>query len=244
MTTPQTALEGLIGQAMSAVTPLMQQVYDDLNSSANQFLYVDDGNLLFAASVTLHLKSAEVFQLVQAHGIQAVADAFTARFGRPIIEGQQITDFADPGTCWGAFWTWSQQLWSTIESGVLSGNPHLVADQVFDHNKGYNRAINFAADAAMPDDVAAALAPPLASSFTTPAPTPTDGSACGLWLYQGLDTAGLLQSGATVSWTDFDTIARANWATIATALGDASLDPATVLTNDMKDALDGMSIVS
>jgi hypothetical protein len=236
-------LEALINSAMGSLTPLMTQVYSELDTN-NKVQYKDDALLLFTTSVVLHLKAAEVASLITTHGIQNVANAFYNRFGRPMIETEQLSSYQDPIAAWNGFWNWTQSLWSTIDSStVLTGNVSYLAIEVFDHNKGYNRACNFAANATMPPDVAAAVATPLASCFDTPAPAADDPKNCGLWIYQAFNKALLIPAGQAVDWATFQNLAQANWTVIASALGTTQ-GVADVVNDAMKDALDDMSMLS
>lgn len=239
-------LQRLLAEAYGELTPLMGQVNDLLQNSGRsaEFVHQDAGQQLFAASVVLRFRPQQIGQLIIDHGIDAVAEAFRQQFGRPIIESEQIQQYADPSGAgsWAAFYEWTQLLWNTVErEPAFTGNVDHLVGEVFNHDKGYNRAVNFAQAPAV---AAIVEAPSLASALEVPAPAPNDAGECGMWIYRGLEKARLVATGQAISWTDFDTAARANWSIIAAALGDATLDPAAVLTDDMKDELTSYSVLS
>jgi hypothetical protein len=238
-------LDALVDTAYGSLTPQMTSVHQVLTDSSRSgdFVHQEAGKNLFDASMVLHFEPTGVAQLVVDDGIEAVAEAFRAKFARPIIESQQVAEFTDPSATgsWGAFCEWAQALWHTIEQqSVYDTDIDRLVGDVFDHDKGYNRAINFAQ---APTLAALMDAPPLAGSFEGRADV-ADPSACGLWLYMGMSKAGLISSDGSVAWTDFVTAAESEWAVVATALGDGTLTPADVLTDQMKDALDAMSLVA
>lgn len=241
MTTPA-ALDALVSDALSSLDARMTAVRDVLEdtSRSEEFVHQEAGLHLFAASVVLHLKPQEVAQLIAGHGLTAVAEAFQARFERPIIESEQLAAFTDVlNASWAAFWNWSQALWSTVEQQAVYQNDidRLVHD-VFNHDKGYNRAINFAQTPA----AQAIMGPPTLSETTGrhPAPNPTATTECALWLYQCLHEAELITQAPT--WQEFTDAVTTNWSDLNAKLGYQG--DAAQLLPPMRSALDDMSLLS
>jgi hypothetical protein len=236
-------LDALVSSAFTSLTPRMGAVHQVLVDSNRRrdFVHHEAGTHLFAASVVLHNETAAVAQLILDAGIQAVAGAFRERFGRPIIENQQLGAFTNPSPAgsWAAFRDWAQVLWQTIErEAAYTNNLNRLVGDVFDHDKGYNRAIGMAQAPA----AAALVTTPLAAFLGHPK-DPLDVPAFGLWLYEGLAGAGLISSTGAVAWAHFVVVAERHWAVIASAAGDSTLRSNTMLTGAMKDALVDMSLV-
>ncbi|BFU46609.1 hypothetical protein [Krasilnikovia sp. MM14-A1004] len=230
---PTAAVQALADEAMGAATQLMQDVAHELDSGT--YVYGADGLQLLRASATLHLRTEAVGSLIVDHGIQAVAEAFRQVFGRPIIEQEQLQAYANwSDDVWGTFHAWATMLWTLIESdATLTGNVPRLTSVVFDHEKGYNRAINFTNTPVASDlnAVVQAAEPPGHSDEER-----------GLWIFERLRLAQLIQGDGTDTWDSFRQVAEQNWAVLSSRLGNGlSLDDA--LSDAVRTDLEGLSLL-
>ena len=212
-------LAALIPTAMADASALMTSVNDVLATDPRRFVNSVAGLHLLRASVLLHTRTAEIGDLIDQHGVDAVADAFIRQFERPIIETAQRAAFTDLGTEAGrtAFTNWAHQLWDTIEhQPQLAENPDALADRVFHHDKGYNRATNFA-QAVM---LEALLPPPTVREAVAQRDRPgSDPSDQAMWLFQVLADAKLVPADSIVSPDQFSAAVTGNRAELGTGLG-------------------------
>jgi hypothetical protein len=209
-------LAGLVMTAMEDASPLMRSVNDVLAADPRRFVNSVAGLHLLRASVVLHTRSAEVAGLIERHGVDAVADAFIRQFERPIIETAQREAFADLSTdaARGAFANWAHQLWDTIENQPqLAEDPDALADHVFHHDKGYNRATNFAQQVAL---AAIMGTPPLSDAISR---RPVQGGDHAAWVYQVFSDAGLIAADGTDTATRFTELVSHHRADLEPALG-------------------------
>lgn len=203
MTLPQgpsshEALEELTISAMAEATPLMNAVRAVLKSDPRTYVNAEAGVALLNASTVLHLKTAEVATLIDRHGVGEVAVAFNDLFGRPMIEEDQITAFAEVATDagWAAFSAWARMLWTVIEhQPAFTGDVETLTHQVFHHEKGYNRAINFASEPALRTLVAS---PPLLDVIHQEGPPGEKTSDRALWLFRVLVRAELISGNVAI----------------------------------------------
>ncbi len=224
-------LSGLATSAMADASPLMRSVESVLSSDPRKYVQSEAGLHLLRASVVLHTRTDEVARLIAEHGVDHVADAFIRQFERPIIETAQRELFADLDTA--AFGSWAHQLWDTIgNTPSLAENPELLAAEIFNHDKGYNRATNFAQQAALADIVGP---PPLAEVIADrPAPD-NDTSAQAMWLYQVFTDAGLLAADGTDTASGFTELARQHRAALEPGLGPLSEQRIAALRQELVD---------
>ncbi|WP_434444123.1 toxin glutamine deamidase domain-containing protein [Lentzea sp. E54] len=205
-----TELAVLTADAMMNATSLVKDVETALNSDvegagSKQYVHSDAGTKLLHASVVLHTRTDEIAAMMRRHGVETVARAFNDKFERPIIENAQLEEFdlsTDAGNT--AFHGWARQLWSTVENQPqFTENAAELADKVFNHDKGYNRAINFA-QAPMLD---ALIAPPTVSEAIEHRGRPgSDTSAQALWLFDVLKDAKLIPPDTAVDPEQFTAV--------------------------------------
>ncbi|MGW4208927.1 hypothetical protein ACWEIJ_13145, partial [Lentzea sp. NPDC004789] len=212
-------LTALTAAAMEDAPALMRSVHDVLASDPRRFVNSVAGLNLLRASAVLHTRTAEIGDLIDRHGVDHVADAFIRQFERPIIEAAQREAFADLGTETGraAFGNWAHQLWDTIENQrQFTDDPDALADQVFHHDKGYNRATNIAQQAAL---AAIMGPPPLADAISRRPVQGDDASDHAAWVYQVFSDAGLIAADGTDTANRFTELVRQNRADLETRLG-------------------------
>ncbi|MFC3897248.1 glycosyltransferase [Lentzea rhizosphaerae] len=228
-------LKALTADAMLNASPLAQQVETELRSNPGTYLDHEAGLDLLRASVVLDTKTDDIATLIQRHGVEAVARAFNAEFGRPIIETAQLQQFGDLSTPESrtAFDGWAHQLWDTIgNTPSYQDNPGKLADDVFNHEKGYNRGTNFAQETALTDLTGA---PSLQTTITdNPHPGP-DVTNQAFWVHKVLSDAQVLPAGS-VSPDRFTQAVTDNRTVLGDALG-VELDDVKVteLTTTLQD---------
>jgi hypothetical protein len=212
-------LSALTTTAMEGATPLMQSVASTLRSDPHKFVHSAAGVHLLHASVVLHTRTDEIAGLISEHGVDAVADAFIRQYERPIIETAQREAFADLGTDAGraAFANWAHQLWSTIENQPqFTENPDLLVDEIFNHDKGYNRATNIAQTAALAGIMGP---PPLAEAVSQRTVPGTDALSQATWVYQVFSDAGLIAADGTDTADRFTELVQSHRADLESQLG-------------------------
>ncbi|RAS70501.1 hypothetical protein C8D87_101801 [Lentzea atacamensis] len=233
-------LSELVTTAMEDASPLMRSVHDVLASDPRRFVNSAAALHLLRASVVLHTRTAEVGDLIDRHGADAVADAFIRQFERPIIETAQREAFADLSTepARNAFTTWAHQLWDTIENQPqLAADPDALADHVFHHDKGYNRATNFAQARILETLIPP---PPLAEAVAGRGRPDNDPSAQAMWLFQVLADAKLIPADASVSPEQFTAAVNDNRAELAAGIGVELTDR---LTAELREELQSYGMV-
>ncbi|ANZ39951.1 hypothetical protein BBK82_31820 [Lentzea guizhouensis] len=194
-----TQLAALTTDAMANATPLMREVEAALRDNPGRFVHAQAGTHLLHASVVLHTRGNEIAALVDQHGLEAVTKAFNQRFERPVIETEQIESFATGGR--PAFTSWSQNLWATIENlPADKRTPDHVAAEFFNHDKGYNRATNFAQKEA---EKAVLGSPELAQGVAEHPYTGSTTADQAAWVFQRLDEADVLRGDGTDTATEF-----------------------------------------
>jgi hypothetical protein len=197
-TETDTQLVALTDDAMATATPLMRDVEAILKSDDRKYVHHEAGLHLLRASVVLHTRSAEIAGLIEQHGLDEVTRSFNKEFKRPIIEAEQLQAFAENP---GKFGDWSHQLWDAINStDGLKADPQRVADVIFNHDKGYNRAFNFAQTVAVEGLVDA---PTLDQAMAKFGDHGTETPAQAMWLFQVLGEAQLIPTESAVSTAQF-----------------------------------------
>jgi hypothetical protein len=193
----------LTTDAMQNADQKVKDVESALQNNPDRFVYNEAGLDLLRSSVVLDTRTPEIAALIEQHGAQNVAEAFRQQFNRPIIEGSQIEAFNDPKNGQQNFTNWAHQLWGTVDNTPKYQNdPDALASDIFDHEKGYNRATNFAQEAAFqamvnPDG------PTLSDAVQTkPAPAP-DNLSQGSWVLEVLGDANLVTPGHGVDANTF-----------------------------------------
>ncbi len=220
---PGTALDDqlavLTADAMESASPLMRSVEEEFRSNPRKYLDAEAGLHLLRASVVLDTRTDEIAGMIEQHGVEAVARAFNARFERPIIESAQVQAFTDLAGPEGraAFGVWAHGLWETIgNTPQLAEHPDVLAGEIFNHEKGFNRATNFAQEVAL---AAIMGAPPLAEVVANHPGPDSDVSAQAMWLFQVLAEAQLVPSDAMVSPEQFTAAVTGNRAELEAGLG-------------------------
>lgn len=229
------------------MNPRMQEVWDYLSNPPRELLYREQGCQLFEVSLILHLRPVEVAALIRDFGIHAVADAFRRKFNRKFIEDDEIEQFekAYEDPAWGSFYRWTQMLWLTIEEQSAFNDIKVLVSKVFDHNKGYNRAINHA----QAPGVEAILAPPPLSTTLGLPPQhseplqPSETLEVARWLYRGLKDARLIPADQAMPWDHFCDAVTSNWTDIRSALNFSTSGPDELLESVYRD-LDDLALVS
>jgi len=157
--------------------------------------------------------------MIRQHGVEAVARAFNTRFERPIIETEQLRSFAALDTPDGhsAFGNWAHQLWDTIDNTPrFTENAAALADEIFNHDKGYNRATNFAQTAAL----AGIMGPPPLAEAISQRPVPgADALSQATWVYQAFSDAGLIAADGTDTAARFTELVQQHRADLEPRLG-------------------------
>ena len=212
-------LANLTSDAMATASPMAKLVEMKLQSDPRKFVQSEAGLHLLHASVVLDTRADEIAAMIQQHGVGEVAKTFNQAFKRPIIETVQLEQFADlsdPGSR-AKFDDWAHQLWSTVNgSPDLNADPGKVADVVFNHDKGYNRAFNFAQDAALAGFMSA---PPLADVVgRRPAPE-ADTASQAAWVYQVFAEAGVVSADGSDRASQFAGLVDGNRAELESKLG-------------------------
>ncbi|HEX7306628.1 hypothetical protein [Lentzea sp.] len=232
-------LQALAADAMQNAPQLARNVEAELIRPG---AYLDHraGRELLQLSVMLDTRTDEVAALIERHGVQAVADALNAQFSRPVIEREQFAAFGDFTTPEhrAAFDDWAHRMWATIGSTpTFANNPALLTDKVFDHEKGYNRATNFAQDQARLDMIGA---PPLEETIADNPLTGSDVASQAEWTLRMLTTSEVLPENTVVSAEEFTRAAADNRAALQTGLG-VELTDAKIA--ELKAALQALYVV-
>ncbi|KJK48276.1 hypothetical protein UK23_17465 [Lentzea aerocolonigenes] len=197
--------------AMENASPLMKSVESTLRSNPRKYLHHEAGLHLLQASVVLHTRTPDVVDLVDQHGLDAVARAFNEQFERPVIETEQLRAFG--GGDRAAFGNWAHQLWDTIGNTPRLQDPEELAGEIFNHDKGYNRATNFAQQVALAD----VMGPPSLSDAISQRPVQGDDPAA--WVYQVFSDAGLIAADGTDTATRFTELVEQHRAELEPGLG-------------------------
>ncbi|NKE57034.1 hypothetical protein FXN61_09365 [Lentzea sp. PSKA42] len=206
-------LSALTDYAMENATPQMKAVEAALKSDPQKYVHHEAGLHLLRASVVLHTRSEDVAGLMFFYGLDEVTKAFNKEFERPIIETEQLEAFVQEGGG-EKFDSWAHQLWSTVDNTPsYQANPDKLAMDVFNHDKGYNRAFNLAQQTALTDLVGA---PALDDAIATTPVYGTDASSQAFWVQKVLGDAKILPD-SSVSAEQFTKAVTDN----KTALGDA-----------------------
>ena len=175
------------------------------------YVHHEAGHALLRASAVLRLRTDAVIGLIERYGIEEVAEGFRRAFDRPVIESEQVQRFQDIQATRGAFEEWAHRLWAVIDNapeGLFDDEAGI--EQVFNHDKGYNRAANFAENRAM----AAFVAP---SSLFETLGRHLSGKDPYTALYDAMTESKLIDQMPTRQAVR-DAVA-ANWAVIAERLG-------------------------
>ncbi|WP_167978804.1 hypothetical protein, partial [Lentzea indica] len=228
----------LVTAAMEDASPLMKSVNSVLTSNPQKYLHHESGLHLLRASVVLDTRTDEIADLISRHGVDHVADAFVRQFERPIIETAQREAFTDTEAGRAAFGAWAHQLWDTINNTPqLAQDPELLAGEIFNHDKGYNRATNFAQQAALASIMGP---PPLAETVANRARPDEDTSARAMWLFQVLADAKLIPADASVSPEQFTAAINDNRAELEAGIGVELTDR---LTAELREELQSYGMV-
>ncbi|HEX8869592.1 MAG TPA: hypothetical protein VF821_28275, partial [Lentzea sp.] len=237
---PPTELDNQLGELVTDVRenapPQAQQVAAELQNKG-QYLQHEEANHLLDASLVLHTKTDDVAAMIEQHGIESVAKAFNKQFDRPIIENAQIEQFAnitDPNVR-QQFDNWAHGLWDTVgNTPEYQSDPGKLAEDIFNHDKGYNRASNFAQQAAYESMVGPTVTP-LTDSVQKPPPAGADVGTKANWTLEALGKAGIVQTGAMVPQSEFTAAINDNKAVLETALGPLDKNSIKALGNELAD---------
>ncbi|MET8762365.1 hypothetical protein [Lentzea sp. NPDC004782] len=212
-------LADLTSDAMATASPMAKLVEMKLQSDPRKFVQSEAGLHLLHASVVLDTRTDEIAAMIQEHGVGEVARTFNKAFERPIIETvqlEQFNDLSDPANR-ARFGEWAHQLWSTVNGADgLNADPDKVAEVVFNHDKGYNRAFNFAQEAALADIMGA---PSLADVVSAKEAPDTDTSSQAAWVYQVFSAAGIIAADGSDRASQFAGLVEGNRAELESKLG-------------------------
>ena len=213
-------LAALTADAMENASPLMRQVETALRCQPGHLRPRRGGAHLLHASVVLDTRANEIAGMIDQHGLEAVARAFNNRFERPIIEQAQLQAFQGPDGP-ANFQAWAHGLWDAI--GNLPEFGDAQVEQIFNHDKGYNRANNFAREAAL----AAVMGnPALEDAIARPDVAGRRHREPVGWVFQVLSDAGIIDGDGSDAASRFDAAVRENRDDLARHLGGAAQRPA------------------
>ncbi len=227
-------LAALTTDAMANATPQMQRVADVLASDPRLYLHATSGTRLLEASVVLHTRTDEIAALFDQHGLEPVARAFNNQFERPVIEREQLQSFQGPDGP-ANFQAWAHGLWDTI--GNLPDFTDAHVEEIFNHDKGFNRANNFAQQAGL----AAVMGnPALDDAMRDVTLRGTDTPSQAAWVFQVLSNAGLIDGDGSDRASQFDAVVQQNRADLAQYLGGQLSDQQI---SDMRQGLVDMYLL-
>ncbi|MGW4210665.1 glycosyltransferase [Lentzea sp. NPDC004789] len=228
-------LADLTSDAMTTASPMAKLVEMKLQSDPRKFVQSEAGLHLLHASVVLDTRTDEIAAMIRQHGIGEVAKTFNKAFERPIIETVQLEQFADlsdPANR-AKFDDWAHQLWSTVNgSPDLNADPGKVAEVVFNHDKGYNRAFNFAQEAALASFMSA---PPLADVVSRrPAPEANPSSQAA-WIYQAFAEAEIIAADGSDRASQFAGLVDGNRTELESKLGPLDAQRVAAIRQELVD---------
>ncbi|MFD5830381.1 hypothetical protein ACFWGZ_33295, partial [Lentzea sp. NPDC060358] len=236
LTEAEFQLLALTDDAMEHATPQMKAVEAALRSDPARYVHHEAGLHLLRASVVLHTRSEDVAGLMFFYGIDGVTDAFNGLFERPVIETEQLEAFVQPGGN-AKFESWSHQLWDTIGNTPSYADADKLAMDVFNHDKGYNRAFNMAQQTALTDAVGA---PALGDAIAATPPVGGDVVSSAFWVQKVLGDAQVLPD-TSVSAAEFTQAVGDHRAELGDALG-VQLDDAAIA--ELKSVLQDNGMVA